>query len=78
MKQGIIIVLVGFAIILAGWFYWYEMRPAQIRKDCLAKAEQEFEEDGTFKPGKFVDELTGEKQDKIKSSYENCLRGAGL
>ena len=23
--------------LIAGWFYWFQWRPAQIRKDCLAQ-----------------------------------------
>lgn len=29
-----IIVLIVVLFVLAGWFYWYELRPSQIVKEC--------------------------------------------
>lgn len=35
LKPAYVYLAVGVALIL-GWFYWYEYRPEQIRKECAA------------------------------------------
>ena len=36
-KRGTIFVLLGL-LLLAGWFYWYEVRPVRIRSLCSRQA----------------------------------------
>ena len=35
LKPAYLYITVGVALI-SGWFYWYEYRPEQIRKECAA------------------------------------------
>lgn len=64
------------AVLIAAWFYWYEWRPSQIRKDCDEAASKPSEE---FSVGERVVDITGTgKQELIEKKYMNCLRSRGL
>lgn len=32
-KYRVLLILLGL-LLISGWFYWYELRPARIRHDC--------------------------------------------
>lgn len=33
-NQSAVIIAAVILILVGGWFYWYEWRPSQIRKEC--------------------------------------------
>lgn len=76
MKRNIIAILIILAIISIGLFYWYEYRPAQIRKICHEKVVGEIKN----VPNKI--EAMKFEQEMIKTDYESlykqCLRESGL
>ena len=76
MKQTLIIILpisVVLVIILSVGFYWFQLRPAQIRKECIKVANNE---EG-FNQEKFVAKQLG-KEYFNQSRYNNCLLEHGL
>ena len=60
-KNKVLIILLG-TILISGWFYWFQYRPAKIRRECSRIAEKE-------SVGYY---------DEYKASYEICLHGKGL
>jgi predicted negative regulator of RcsB-dependent stress response len=86
--QKIIILLI--VLLIAGWFYWFQHRPSQIKQECIRYAEQEYEE--TFSkydedydktgnhlndgqiPRSSIEYLKGNKDD----NYQSCLHIKGL
>lgn len=34
-NKGKIFMFLIFFLLLAGWFYWFQWRPSEIRKNCL-------------------------------------------
>lgn len=82
--KGIIIIVL---ILILGAFYWFQLRPNQIRKECMKMAQQGItsnskETEESFQVGSFVDKyqakqglLSGEK---INELYLICLRAKGL
>ncbi len=55
-------------IIASSIFYWYQYRPAQIRKDCMIKTNQRG----------FTGLGVSKTQAQIDNDYTNCLRRNGL
>lgn len=53
-------------IILGIAFYWFQLRPAQVRKDCVANYPSAFKNSDS----RYVLE--------VKAGYEKCLREHGL
>lgn len=57
---------------IAGWFYWFQWRPAEIRKECAEVKE------------KYTEEIKGRGYSITKSvpaielKYETCLNEKGL
>lgn len=76
MKEKIKIILPIFILILiiVGLaFYWYELRPNEIRKECF-KTKQE-----TIEVYSFLRSVSDEKVEEYSEiSYQNCLRQHGL
>ena len=59
----------GTFLLIAISFYWFQVRPAQARKDCIEKYPQAFGYiGGGYSPGASTD----------KFNYEKCLREHGL
>ena len=74
-KHIIIIVLV----ILGVAFYYYELRPTQIRKECWARIEKIKNEKTTsnyFMSQEFL--IKQGMQKEIDTFYSNCLKEKGL
>jgi hypothetical protein len=65
-KQIFILVLL---LAIVGTFYWYEVRPTQIKKECSWYSGQETTPNGT------VRDFTRAASDK---QYEECLRHNGI
>jgi hypothetical protein len=59
-------------IILGGAFYWFELRPIQIRKNCLYVSSCAGDEKGLYA------RLCEEKRESTESEYFRCLRFEGL
>jgi len=69
MKKNLIIILV----VLAGVgtiFYWFSLRPSNIRKECLAEAE--------FNSAVINEINDSTRQNLIDDYYKNCLRRQGI
>ena len=64
-QKNLIVLLVGCGI-LAGGFYWFELRPTSIRKNCYDYAY----------PTKNL--LLKDQQDATEAYYLKCLRENGL
>jgi len=77
--------IIIFTLLLAGWFYWFQFRPSQIRKDCVeiakdgakrlaetqAKDPWEFDYQKAVKKGLF-------KTGDYDRYYQRCLNEHGL
>jgi len=64
--KGIVAICISALLLIiigAGWFYWYEWRPTQIRKEC-SKICQGLEFLG--------------RNCKIEIEYQNCLYERGI
>lgn len=68
------LLLIGIAFL----FYWFEIRPASIRKGCLIRLKEEsvsiysFEDEpDTYKRGRLQDQY-------IDQYYKDCIHEAGL
>ena len=55
-------ILVILTISVAGIFYWLQIRPEKIRKDCIKKYQYDFDNGNSL-----LESLN-------KSGYEQCLR----
>lgn len=85
MKKLIIVSSITILILGGLAFYWYEWRPASIRKDCysesrekakeLLKTKSEFPGGSIYKEAVDKGLLRGDDLDNI---YKNCLREHGL
>jgi hypothetical protein len=62
LRNSLLILTVFLFLIGTGLFYWYEYRPAMVRKTCSLFAEQESEKDI------LIYEIT----------YRHCLRKHGI
>ena len=65
-KKIIIIILILFVIILGGVFYWFELRPVQIRKNCYDSV--------ITNPFK----TEAEQRSDFNYMYQDCLKMKGL
>lgn len=57
--------LVIIIIFIGGWFYWFQLRPIDIRKNCWAKAYRD------------TMNIKGDRTD-ANYFYERCFRENGL
>jgi len=65
MKKFILVIICLIIIVLGLLFYWFQIRPAQIRKECASKSEV----------------VTGEfswQVEILKKRYDDCLLKKGL
>ncbi len=64
-------ILIGIlvVVVMGGAFYWFQVRPAQARKDCIK-----------MYPGAFgmSESTTGRLARLDSAGYEKCLREHGL
>jgi hypothetical protein len=73
----IIIILV--LVVIGTSFYWFQLRPAQIRKSCWDKIEKI--KSGELKSEKYVSQefqIALGNQKATEDYYGNCLKGKGL
>ena len=73
------IVVITVVLILSGIFYWFQLRPIQIRKECWSRVEKikngEIKSD-KFNPNEFAARYGAQKA--IDTLYNNCLIEKGL
>lgn len=64
MGKSVWVIITLILILVAGYFYWFQWRPSQIRKDCAEKYPTNL----------------GMKSDidKAKTNYDHCLHEKGL
>lgn len=66
-------IIVGITLfVLAVGFYWFQIRPAEARKDCIEKYPYAF---GEPSAANFTEWLNHQDD---PANYEKCLRGHGL
>jgi hypothetical protein len=68
-------VLVVFVISVLGWFYWFQYRPADIRKDCTASSRERAQQHGKEQGGLKNDLYNPQTQ---QGMYRECLQQNGL
>ena len=75
MKNRMSIVLVG-VLFLSFLFYWLQLRPTQVRKECIKNYPYAFGDTTSgYQPGEYIG-MGKVKADK--AGYEKCLRENGL
>lgn len=76
------IIIVSLIIFLFTFFFWFQVRPSQIKVSCQQKSDEyhnleiyrDYPNKGNLSPPNYIDWIN-----KIaKSSYENCLHRNGL
>jgi len=70
-----VLIVLGVAI-LAGWFYWYQWKPSEIRKECNSIAKKEEQEHTRESWVNF--EVYIEDGHDYDTTYTRCLRENGL
>lgn len=76
IKQYKYIILIAL-IILGISFYWFQIRPSQIKKECSSQVEK-MRKTGKDGNGIFnVKLLTGERE-SVNGAYSDCLRKNGI
>lgn len=71
MKKNIAILTLVVVILILGFsFYWFSLRPTQIKKDCYKKTHLSYLS-GLSQLGQSAKEIE-------ESNYTNCLREKGL
>lgn len=66
-----------FVIIIGGFFYWFQVRPAQARKECIKAYPSAFRE-VPASDGSISGMASRESAISDKAGYEKCLREHGL
>jgi len=75
--KGKIIIIVIIAALLGGVFYWFQWRPAQIRKECNQKTIEPML--NQFKSGDTVSfEQSNALSNMVQLFYKSCLYKYGL
>lgn len=69
IKKHWLLLLIIFLI--AGWFYWFQWRPARIRGDCNEYVVERLKEETEKRS-------TKEWQERYDLYFENCLHSKGL
>jgi len=67
-----IIIAITIAIVLSGLFYWFQYRPAEIRKQCVVVAQEAMKNSGGFEIVTDRSILEGNKV------YSDCLAENGM
>ncbi|MFA5000928.1 MAG: hypothetical protein WC531_01730 [Candidatus Paceibacterota bacterium] len=80
-KQYPLVLILLTILILGSAFYWYELRPASIKKECYGKANEAKNNlnstyNGLLQDGVGVAELDFDKY--LKDEYEKCLMENGI
>ncbi len=73
LLSNIVIIVLSLVvlIIVAGWFYWFQWRPSEIRKECQRVREEYIKEK---RPTGFsIQDIPA-----LKFRYERCLNEKGL
>lgn len=82
MKKHYYLFALLIIIILGGAFYWYEIRPVSIKKNCYNQAEETKNNVISTTNGILMDgrlNITIPDYDKIfKDEYEKCLMENGI
>jgi len=82
IKRNWIIILI--LLLVAGWFYWFQLRPAKIRQRCsqeaLEKAQLLLKEKAGMVGGEYEEPAERDLylQGDYKWQYEKCLHEKGL
>lgn len=69
-NKNVLLTIVGIAIIAGGLFYWFQLRPSQIRSSCYDKSWEAVSErtaEGKKSPSETFDKF-----------YDWCLKSKGL
>jgi hypothetical protein len=64
--------IIGIIILVLGWFYWFQLRPSNIKKVCSIERQQKY--DGVKNDIYELNEAV-KFQNQV---YENCLHNNGL
>lgn len=83
------VVFIGIALlVIAGWFYWFQWRPSEIRKYChldaVIAAMELFKAQVELAPGEPSDRDLAEigegmyRKDQYDSYYQKCFHKKGL
>jgi len=73
----IIVIIVAVFILVGGWFYWFQLRPSQIRQSCQKQATDR-------SSGDCRNVTTGRENGGYEScvaklgGYDSCLHDKGL
>lgn len=70
-----IIITVSALILLGGAFYWFQIRPAQIRSKCMNLAQQGKQKEGY---SGLANLGLNPNNTKINELYSNCIKLKGL
>ena len=70
--------VIVIVLVIGGAFYWFQLRPSQIRKECFWKVENPTAStDSGFVPGSIAKKYIGENYFDEKA-YTRCLLEHGL
>lgn len=65
-------------ILFAGLFYWFSVRPENIRKECFSKVQEESVNRYSIKDILDTEERGALQEKYIDEFYTDCLRQSGL
>lgn len=80
MKKTYSLILL-VVLILGGAFYWYELRPTSIKKECFSKANEAKNNLNSTYNGLLQDGVNTTEPDfdkYLKDEYEKCLMEKGI
>lgn len=67
-----IILAITILVVLSVLFYWFQYRPAEIRKQCVIAAQEAMKSPSGFEI------VTDKNMEKGNKAYSDCLTGNGL
>ena len=83
-----LLLLLIFLLLVAGWFYWFQFRPSEIRKACSTKRTEYIEKSNPAFAPRFMetvieglDRQKKEQANTVKLGddlYGHCLNDSGL
>jgi len=72
-------IFVFLILLVVGWFYWFQWRPAAVRRECFKVAsEGEMRDESGEKTQRLSYEQARKLQEVTENRYSNCLRKHGL
>lgn len=74
-KAKFITLVLILLLIVGGVFYWFQYRPSEIRKKCIAIAKEGKNLSGVFEK---YDLYTSRGFEQANRDYSDCLVGEGL